>query len=211
MRPLQAQILEGVDFDPVRRSLPLVIFDQNGDPISMEGTEGPQGPAGPTGATGATGAAGATGPAGPGIAAIYRKATAASATVPAGTNIEDTGAKVSFTLASTRLCLLIGRAGHSDVPSNHTFDWALDGVSFNSIGNNTSSVAHSSAYVGNSGATSGAASESQGAAALGGGHWRILSSGAHVWTHRTTRGSAGGTMQDRVSIVVVFDIAITDQ
>lgn len=138
---------------------------------------------------------------------VYRKAAAASVVVPAGTNVVDI--TLTIVLAGTRLVHFLGRAGHSDPPSSHSFDWAINGASILSGGNNSSGVTHYGIINGVNGPA--AASFATGAAELGDGFYRVLAAGTHTFTHRTTRGSAGGTMQDRVLIATVFDTAVTDQ
>lgn len=140
---------------------------------------------------------------------VHRKLVPASIAVPVGTNtVIDT---LNFTLSGTRLCHLLGGSGHSDAPSSHTFDWQVDSLAaFVAGGNNSGSVIQYTIVVNNSGVP--AASTGGGTSAdWGSGAWMILGSGAHTFKLRATRGSTGGTIQDRRLMVVVHDIAIIDQ
>lgn len=140
--------------------------------------------------------------------AIYREQNLGSIAVPAGTNqVVDT---LTFTLDATRLVHLFAAAGHSDPPSSHTFDFALDDVSLAGGGNNSSSVNSYGMYVGSSGGPAVGGGVTADANLLSGGVWRVLAAGTHTLKHRTTRGSSGGTTDRRTLMAVVYDTPITD-
>lgn len=138
---------------------------------------------------------------------VITKDALASAVIPVGTNVDDI--ELVVVLTETRLVQFFGRAGHSDPPSSHTFDWALNGVSVAAGGNNSGAVTHYGMYLGTGGSSVGTVPG--GAADYGAGITRVLAAGTHTWKHRTTRGSAGGTMQDRKLMAIIFDADIVVQ
>jgi hypothetical protein len=138
--------------------------------------------------------------------AIYRKSIPEQITVPAGTaQIIDT---VNFRLDKATLVNLFARFDSQDPPSTHDNHIYLDGTALATTGNNTSAFVGYSLGFGSGGSPS--LLGSAGATDIGMGVSRVLAAGAHVFQLRTTRGSSGGALQNRILIAAPYNAPVID-